>query len=197
MANLHGAEREGERAFLVWEFVEGITLEEFLAEYEPERKRLAEMAMQIVAHVEALHALGIVHGAIHARNVILEPNGDVKLTHVSPLLYHEEIVDVEALKEMMGEMGFEVSSEQSSLKDLVVLIRPNETQIDERDSAPEGEHLRRWSLIGAIVAAVIGAGVAWMMWRNAVNQPREAARATEYSCPCHPIERIPISGGVL
>jgi len=86
VANLHGAEREGERAYLVWEFVEGITLEEYLREYEPELKRLVEIAMQIVMHVEALHALGIVHGAIHGRNVILQPDGEVKLTHVSPLL---------------------------------------------------------------------------------------------------------------
>src|SRR4051794_36900818 len=33
VANLQGAEKEGERAFLVWEFVEGITLEEYLFEY--------------------------------------------------------------------------------------------------------------------------------------------------------------------
>jgi hypothetical protein len=137
--------------------------------------------------VEALHALGIVHGGIHGRNVILQPDGDVKLTHVSPLLYHEEIVDVEALKEMMGEMGFDSAGERASLKDLVALISPKEFQIDETGTTPEGEHLRRWALIGAIVAAAIGAGVAWMMWKNGVNQPaREAARATEYSCPCHP-----------
>src|SRR6476661_407038 len=48
VANLQGAERDGERAFLVWEFVEGITLEEYLFEYEPERSRLVEMATQLL-----------------------------------------------------------------------------------------------------------------------------------------------------
>src|SRR6185295_6925895 len=60
VANLHGAERDGERVFLVWEFLEGITLEQYLFEYEPERSRLVELASQIVMHLESLHALGIV-----------------------------------------------------------------------------------------------------------------------------------------
>jgi hypothetical protein len=167
--------------------VEGITLEEFLREYEPERRRLAEMAMQILAHVEALHALGIVHGAIHGRNVIVHPNGEVKLTHVSPLLYQEERVDVEATRLLLREMGFE-AAERSSLKDLAGSIRPNEAQGDETDGAPEGEHLRRWALIGAIVAAAVGAGAAWMMWRNAERQPREptAWNAHSYLESPHP-----------
>ena len=197
VANLHGAEREGERAFLVWECVEGITLEEYLREYvfdpeaqtrrEPERARLAEIATQVLMHVEAMHALGIVHGGIHSRNVIVMPCGDVKLTHVSPLLYHEEVVDVEALRALMGEMGFDMGERQGSLKELAELIRPGEAQAGEVDKTPEGENLRRWALIGAIVAAIVGAGVAWVIWKNAVSQPpREAARATEYSCPCHP-----------
>ena len=126
VANLHGAERDGERAFLVWEFVEGITLEQYLFEYvfDPEaqtrrepRSRLVEMASEIVMHLESLHALGIVHGGIHWRNVIVRPDGGVKLTHVSPLLYHEESVDVEALGELLGEMGFGEAEGKSSLKE--------------------------------------------------------------------------------
>ena len=173
VANLHGAERDGERAFLVWEFVEGITLEEYLREYEPERARLEEIATRIVLSVEALHALGIVHGGIHSRNVIVMPSGEVKLTHISPLLYHEEVVDVEALRALMGEMGFDMGEDQASLKELAELIRPGEEQVGEVDKMPEGENLRRWALIGAIVAAIVGAGVAWMIWKNAVSQPRE------------------------
>ncbi len=183
VANLHGAERDGERAFLVWEFVEGKTLEEYLGEEERERGKLAKMASEIVLHVESLHALGIVHGAIHGRNLIVRPDGAVKLTHVSPLLYHEEGVDVGALREVLGEMGFESGGEGQSLKELLEVIRPKEFQIDEKGAAPEGEHLRRWALIGAIVAAVIGAGMAWMIWRNAVGQqPREAAAMLETGC---------------
>jgi hypothetical protein len=72
-------------------------------------------------------------------------------------------------------MGFKSGGEEVSLKELLEVIRPKEFQIDEKGTAPEGEHLRRWALIGAIVAAVIGAGVAWMIWRNAVGQPREQA----------------------
>jgi serine/threonine protein kinase len=171
VANLHGVERDGERAFCVWEFVEGITLEEFLHEYEPQDTRLAEIASQILTHVEALHGLGIVHGAIHARNVIIQPTGGIKLTHVSPLLYHEESVDIEAVGELLKEMGFDGADGCSSLKEIASIIRP--AQDNPIDSAPQGENLRRWALIGAIVAAIIGIGVAWFLWRNAANQPRE------------------------
>jgi len=195
VANLQGAERDGERAFLVWEFVEGITLEEYLFEYEPERSRLVEMASQIVAHVEALHALGIVHGAIHWRNVIVMPGGGVRLTHVSPLLYQEESVDVEAMRELLGAMGFEVG-EAGSLKELAGVIRPGEEQV-ESDQRADGEGLRRWALIGAIVAAAIGAGVARTIWKNLVNETREGARATEYLCPSHPDRTRQFDGGIL
>jgi len=171
VANLQGAERDGERAFLVWEFVEGITLEEYLFEYEPQRQRLAEMAMQILTHVESLHALGIVHGAIHWRNVIVMPGGGVRLTHVSPLLYQEESVDVEAMRELLGAMGFEMG-DAGSLKEMAEVIRPREEQVESEQTA-DGEGLRRWALIGAIVAAIVGAGVAWMIGRNAMSQPRE------------------------
>jgi serine/threonine protein kinase len=183
VANLHAAERDGERAFCVWEFVEGITLQEFLREYGPHDTRLADIATQILSHVETLHGLGIVHGALHARNVIIQPAGGVKLTHVSPLLYHEESVDVQAVGELLKQMGFNRADTCSSLKEFASMIRPAlEEQID---SAPEGEHLRRWALIGAIVAAIVGMGVAWFLWRNAANQPRE------------PVSRAAINGRVL
>lgn len=196
VANLQGAERDGERAFLVWEFVQGITLEEYLFEYEPHRQRLAEMASQILMDVEALHALGIVHGGIHWRNVIVRPDGGVTLTHVSPLLYHEEAVDMDALREVMGEMGFEVG-EAGSLKEMAEVIRPREEERSEMSAGNEGEHLRRWAVIGAIVAAAVGMGVAWMMWKNAVNEAREGARATEFHCPWLPDRTNQFDWGIL
>src|SRR6266480_592821 len=76
VANLRGAEREGERAFLVWEYVEGVTLEEYLREGK-DKRALEKIAREIGAHVEGLHGLGIVHGALHARNVIVMGDGGV------------------------------------------------------------------------------------------------------------------------
>src|SRR5207253_3384972 len=90
---------------------------------EPERAKLIQVGSQILTHVEGLHALGIVHGAIHGRNVIVRPDGGVTLTHVSPLLYHEMAVDVEALKELMARMGFEVEN-AGSVKEWVGVSGP-------------------------------------------------------------------------
>jgi len=93
-------------------------------------------------------------------------------------------VDVEALWELLGEMGFDEVEGKSSLKELAAAVR-SATAEENVVATPEGEHLRRWALIGAIAAAAIGAGVAWMMWKNAVNQPRE------------PAARVIINGGML
>src|SRR5687768_2754204 len=109
VANLHGAERDGERAFLVWEYVEGKTLSEYLADAKLDKARLAQLAQQIVLHVESLHSLGIVHGGLHERNIIVTPSGEVRLTHVSPLLYHEETVDLSALQVVIREMGLVIA----------------------------------------------------------------------------------------
>jgi tRNA A-37 threonylcarbamoyl transferase component Bud32 len=176
VANLHGAERDGEKAFLVWEYVEGKTLAEYLAEAKLDKARLAQLAQQIVLHVESLHSLGIVHGGLHGRNIIVTPGGEVRLTHVSPLLYHEETVDLSALQVVIREMGL-VIAHQDSLEgiagELSRIIRPQTEQDAVEHVEQEGVHVRRWALIGAIIAAAIGAGVAWMIWRNVVNQPGE------------------------
>ena len=52
-----------------------------------------------------------------------------------------------------------------SLKEMASIIRPGRDQ--QGSPEPQGEHLGRWALIGAIVAAIIGLGVAWILWRLA------------------------------
>ena len=94
LANLHGVRRQEEGVFLLWEFVDGRTLEQLddRTLYEREVRHL----------VEALHAHGMVHGAIHPRNVIVDDRGVVRLTHVSPLLFSDPGIDLAALEKMFG-----------------------------------------------------------------------------------------------
>jgi Protein tyrosine and serine/threonine kinase len=179
VANLHGAQREGEKAFLVWEFVEGKTLEEFLRGVELDKKKRAELAMEVVLAVEGLHSLGIVHGGIHLRNVIVNQRSEVKLTHVSPLLYHEESVDISALQVLIREMGVEIAHQQTVSAiagELMRIVRPGVGAEMEGKGVGGGEgvRLRRVALIGAVVAAVIGVVVAWIIWKKAVGQAEPA-----------------------
>jgi len=183
VANFIGVEIVGGEAQLVWEFVAGTNLEETRGDAATWER----LAREVILGVMGLHSCGIVHGGIHAANVIVTPSGAVRLTHVSPLLYHEEGVDVEAVKELLGEMGFE--SEGTSVKELAEGIRRSGNESGEGDGELEGEHLRKWALIGAIVAALVGAGVAWMLWKNAEKQPAREAQAwdaTRYLNRPHP-----------
>ncbi|HLL90667.1 MAG TPA: hypothetical protein VK324_15305 [Tepidisphaeraceae bacterium] len=106
IANLHSVERDaggggGGAAYLVWEHAEGRTFDEFLAA-GPTPKELWLAGRELILTVEALHAQGIVHGAVHGRNVIVAPTGRVRLTHVSPLLYTDPGEDEQAVLDLLA-----------------------------------------------------------------------------------------------
>ena len=85
VANLFGVEREGDVAYLMWEYVEGIPFDLFAgANRAPHETAMA--ARELVMAVDLLHMQGIVHGALIGSNVIIVPAGGVRLTHISPLL---------------------------------------------------------------------------------------------------------------
>ena len=86
VANLYGVERDEQGvAQLIWQFVPGIPL----AEFKGDAAAWGRLAREAILAVEALHAAGIVHGTIHANNVIVDADGRIRLTHVSPLLYSD------------------------------------------------------------------------------------------------------------
>jgi hypothetical protein len=105
VANLYGVERDAGLTYLVWEYVAGQTLAERAASASacPPRDLLL-LARELVLAVEMLHARGIVHGALKASNVIVDADGRIVLTHVSPLLYTEPAEDVAALQELLGDL---------------------------------------------------------------------------------------------
>src|SRR5439155_4918283 len=61
VAHLRGVEREGDRTFLVWDFVEGIPFDTFAANTD----RLTPLVRELIRTVEHFHSTGLVHGAIH------------------------------------------------------------------------------------------------------------------------------------
>ena len=97
VANLLGVERDGGRTFLVWEYVRGVSLEQ----WAPAPGQLERIARELILQVRWLHACGIVHGAIHGRNVFILPSGRLRMTHVSPYLYHDEADDAGPLIELL------------------------------------------------------------------------------------------------
>lgn len=102
VANLHGVEAIQGRVCLVWEYCPGETLEEWAMGEEVSSKDLMLAARELILTVESLHVRGIVHGAIHGRNAIVDPQGNLKLTHVSPLLYSDPQVDLASVAELFS-----------------------------------------------------------------------------------------------
>ena len=72
-------ESEG-RPFIVMEYVEGDTLADELARHGAlEPVRAVELALQICSGLEAAHASGLVHRDVKPRNLLLRPDGVLKI----------------------------------------------------------------------------------------------------------------------
>src|SRR5687767_509286 len=72
VANFYGVERVDGKPYLVWEYVEGRTLEEELADASAQRAAALKRDAELV--LETMHAMGLVHGAVHARDFIVDPH---------------------------------------------------------------------------------------------------------------------------
>jgi hypothetical protein len=174
VANLLTIERADQGEFLVWEFVPGMTLGEFLKQRTENGTELRAMARELALHVESLHALGIVHGALHERNIIVAPDGALRLTHISPLLYEDTAVDIAALSEMLEEMGLAEVIEDAEgplvLRELIARLSgspddPEHRRTPIRPADPREKNIRRAAIAGAVLATVLGAALAWGLWR--------------------------------
>ena len=127
------------RPMLVWDYVGGQALEEAVDSMS-EDQRVA-VRREVMLAIESLHAAGLAHGAIHERNVILDPHGRVRLTHVSPLLYDDPQVDRDEADAMFDRLGFAPAPG-------VATIAPEPVQ--------RPDPLRVRALVGAALAAMLG-----------------------------------------
>lgn len=105
VANLYGIQRDSAGAWLVWQYIDGQTLESLLTHGRDDAApyELDSILRQLKLAVAAIHSHGIVHGAIHARNVIIDAAGRVHLTHISPLLYSDPDHDNAALSKLLDQ----------------------------------------------------------------------------------------------
>ncbi len=186
VANLLGVERDEELVYCVWEYVDGATLDEYIGAAGRGPEELARIGHELVVSVETLHSLGIVHGSIHGRNVIVSEDGVVRLTHVSPLLYNDPEVDVEDVAAVLQEMGcIEPSTTDEerppSLREMGVLLaaagqksrhgsrRAMEKAARRQAAIRKGDlrraqRTRRTSIIAAILVAALGLAVVLVVW---------------------------------
>jgi serine/threonine protein kinase/Tfp pilus assembly protein PilF len=70
---------EGNRQFIVTEFIEGITLRASLARGRMNLYAALEIAVQVASALAAAHEAGVVHRDIKPENIMLRPDGYVKV----------------------------------------------------------------------------------------------------------------------
>jgi serine/threonine protein kinase len=143
IANLYGVEHDQRIVYLVWEYVEGQPLEEWATNEQqrrPSPKELLLAARELILTIEALHARGIVHGAIHGRNVIVDPQGKLKLTHISPLLYSEPRHDLDSIADLFSHIARHRGEAESPLDRLA-------QEVDDPDATLRSLGARASSLI--------------------------------------------------
>ncbi|HEX7878914.1 MAG TPA: protein kinase [Candidatus Eisenbacteria bacterium] len=79
VAILHGLDQDGDTRFLVMELVGGESLEKRLRNGAMPLAKALPIALQVASALEAAHAQGIVHRDLKPGNVMLTPEGRVKL----------------------------------------------------------------------------------------------------------------------
>jgi len=70
---------EEEQVFIVMEVVSGETLRAMLSEGPPDPRTLVRLGAQVAEALAAAHAQGVVHGDIKPENIVVQPDGRLKL----------------------------------------------------------------------------------------------------------------------
>jgi hypothetical protein len=187
VANLYGVGRQGEGdtagAWLIWEFVDGQSFDDYAAAPGHTPRDLAMAGRELALAVDLLHMQGIVHGAIGGGNVIVTPTGSVRLTHVSPLLYSDPAVDVEAVTHLLqsraawrgesdtplGRLLAAARGEKLALRPLAARLAAliESRDLDEPDpaEAQDAHRPRRWARYAAACVALLGVAAGLAAWR--------------------------------
>src|SRR5215471_7982912 len=100
VANLRGVERIDGGEYLVWDFIEGTRFDEFTNDADRSADEVVDIVRELIHTAEHFHATGLVHGALHGGNVLVDPSARIRLIDVSPLLHLDPKRDERAIVEM-------------------------------------------------------------------------------------------------
>jgi hypothetical protein len=187
VANLIGVGKDkAADAWLIWEYVEGSPLATHAKEHCRSPRELAVLVRELVLTVESLHVQGIVHGAIQSGNVIVAPDGSVRLTHISPLLYTDPADDADAIVDCANATLDERGERSSALGRLMDEARETKMPLrglatrlavlaDAREAVSEpastvarrDRRTRKRAVFGAVLAALGGVAIAYGVWQRA------------------------------
>ena len=182
VANLHSVERDKPFVFAVWDDVDGLPIDRYVQMHDTSPMALGRLAREVILVVESLHALGIVHGRIHPNNVLIDSRGNVRLTHISPLLYDDPELDNAATMELIGRLvhvGRQTDSAFGrSVQDAInhklplrtlatrLSVSVDSPSMGRQTPAPDSDSGIRLSTIAlALALAVAGVAIAYVITR--------------------------------
>jgi serine/threonine protein kinase len=171
VANLRGVERDRDRAFLVWDFVQGVSFDTFAADPNRTSDDAVRLVRELIHTVEHFHSTGLVHGALHSGNVLVDSTGRIMLIDVSPLLYLDAKRDERAVLEMCRKLVNLRRDADSPLAAAVIAAGETDAPMatlsarlsvsNAKPSAPlSRSRIRLRSLLAAMIVIVVGAGMA-------------------------------------
>jgi serine/threonine protein kinase len=110
IATLHDAGEDGDRQYLVFEYVEGRTLRDILREEPMPVEEVARVGRAIADGLADAHSRGIVHRDMKSANVMLSNEGAVKILDFG-LARHEDATQITVSGTTLGTIGY-MSPEQ-------------------------------------------------------------------------------------
>lgn len=177
VANLHSVEKDGQYVFAVWDEVEGLPIDRYVQTRKPVAPAVARLARELILVVESLHNLGLVHGRIVPGNVLVDGRGNVRLTHLSPLLYDDPDVDnaatIDLLRDLSHAEGGEALAAALDVESLTLrtIAARLSVSVDalakQEDAAVDSDTGVRWATVALAASfAILGIAVAWWIYRS-------------------------------
>jgi serine/threonine protein kinase len=89
LVSVYDVDTDGESVLIVMEYVEGTDLGEELRKGPLDQDRTADIVAQVADALDHVHARGVVHRDVKPANILLRPDGTVKLTDLGIALASE------------------------------------------------------------------------------------------------------------
>src|SRR5690606_20628106 len=195
VANLYGVEREGDWIAAIWQWIPGQRWDEWSRDPARTPQQVLLGFRELAVAVEELHTLGLVHGALHEGNVLIERDR-IRLTHVSPLLFHDPQKDVDALRDLLrrtltarhemetpaGRALVRAEHRPLSMRGLIELLsglmedRPRPKPAPGHDLTPRGR-----AYAGAVVVALTALLFVLIIWQWSTHQPEAPPKPLDLS----------------
>lgn len=196
VATLIGVERSCEGAvYGVWEYVDGRQLMDWIADPARDPRAGARMLRELVLAVEAMHDQGIIHGALHNGNIVVDTEGGVRILDLSPLLFDDPRDDIEAIAALMGEVAAQRGMQETAIGKALLeqvgrggelreysaaisrLLQVNDSPRKVAEVDGDEWRIRRQALRWAGLCVIVALMVAAWFWWSASRQfaaPQEA-----------------------